>query len=128
MGQRDSSGVPRDDPVALEGMESGALRGPRLPAQVTEQPGAGGGVGDRSPVTTPGDAGNERDGSLVEARQETGGWGPTDGHRDRLRPGRLPVHHRPESSGTAPAGRHPGGQLLVSGLTKVAPWIAPSQG
>ena len=100
----------------------------RVPAQVAEQSGAGGGVGDRSPVTAQGHAGIERDGSSVEARQETGGWGPTDRHRDRLRPGRLPVHHRPESSGTAPTGRCPVGQLLVNWLTKSAPGTAPSEG
>src|SRR3954470_7158112 len=38
MGQRDSSGVPRDDPVALAGMEPGALRGPSVAARVAEQP------------------------------------------------------------------------------------------
>src|SRR3954464_9368443 len=97
MGQRDSSGVSHNGPVALEGMEPGALRGPSVAAQVAEQPGAGGGVGDRSPVTAQGDAGIERDGSPVEARQEAGGWGPTDRQRYRLRLGRLPVHHRPES-------------------------------
>src|SRR3954464_13573522 len=128
MGQRDSSGVPHPGPVSLEGMEPGTLRGPSVAAQVAEQPGTGGGVVDRSPVTAPGDPGAQRDGSPVEARQEAGGRGPTDRHRDRLRPGRMPVHHRPESSGTAPTGRHPVGQLLVNGLTKAAPWTAPSRG
>src|SRR3954453_24197854 len=78
--------------------------------------------------TAPGDPGIERDGSPVEARQETGGWGPTDGHRDRLRPGRLPVHHRPESSGPVATGRCPVGPLLVNQLTKSAPEPARSQG
>src|SRR5262249_37901833 len=68
----------------------------------------------RRPARARGDPGTQRDGSSVEARQEAGGWGPTDGHRGRLGAGRLPIHHRPESSRSAPTSRCPVGSLLVT--------------
>src|SRR3954470_8641743 len=128
MGQRDASGVPRDGPFSLAGVEPGAVGGPRVATQVADQPGLGGRVGNRGPVTAQGHPGIERDGPPVAARQETGGWGSPDGDRDRLGPGRVSVHPRPESSGTAPPGRSPVGPLLADRLAPSAPGTRPTPG